>query len=169
MKSGRRWILLVVVMAACGCQGQRENSEPLNAAGRTAVEESVKGFMSQVAQDVTREGPVAWGKEFSTSADFFMASDGNLMFPSGEEAQKALPAVSQLIKKIELQWGNLRIDVLAPNLAVVGTSWQEVRTDPQGRMTQDSGYFTGVVEHKNGKWEFRDAHWSSAPPAAKAP
>jgi hypothetical protein len=34
--------------------------------------------------------------------------------------------------------------------------------DPAGKRTEESGYFTGVVEYRGGRWEIRDAHWSVA-------
>jgi hypothetical protein len=167
------WVLVVLGVALmAGCQMQKSSEAPggLAAADKAGVEESVRGFMSAVAQDVTRDGPTAWGKEFSREPEFFMAVNGGMAFASGEAAAQALPGVAQMIPKIELQWGkDLRVDPLTADLAVVGTSWQEVLSDPQGKTRQDNGYFTGVVQRRNGKWELRDAHWSSAAPAAKAP
>jgi hypothetical protein len=174
MMGRRAWAFLVLCLVLMeGCQLQKSSEVPaggLTAADKAAVEESVRGFMGAVAQDVTRDGPAAWGKEFSREPEFFMAVNGAMAFASGEAAAQALPGVAQMIPKIELQWGkDLRVDPLTADLAVVGTSWQEVLSDPQGKTRQDNGYFTGVVQRRNGKWEFRDAHWSSAPAAAKAP
>jgi hypothetical protein len=170
----RAWVLVVLdVVLMAGCQMQRSSEAlagGLTAADKAAVEESVRGFMGAVAKDVTRDGPTAWGKEFSREPEFFMAVNGAVAFATGEAAAQSLPGVAQMIPKIELQWGkDLRVDALTADLAVVGTSWQEVLSDPQGKTRQDNGYFTGVVQRRNGKWEFRDAHWSSAAPAAKAP
>jgi len=76
--------------------------------------------------------------------------------------------LKQMIKQIELHWGeDLRVDALTPDLAVVGTTWQEQRVEAQGHQVNQGGYFTGVVEQHNSRWQFRDAHWSVAPPAAK--
>jgi hypothetical protein len=163
--------LVVPVIAAIGCQGQPRVADPsgsLSAADRTAVEQGVRGFMNAVAQDVTQGGPTTWAKEFADGPNFFMASEGVLVFPSGAAAAQGIPALTQIIRKIELQWGpDLRVDPLTPDLAAVGSTYQEFRTDPQGHELTEKGYFSGVVEQRNGKWQFRNAHWSVLAPAAK--
>jgi hypothetical protein len=169
------WLLILpaIVAIGCpgGCQGQRGatgSAGSLSAVDRTAVEQSVRGFMNTVAQDVTQGGPTTWAKEFADGPNFFMASEGVLVFPSGAAAAQGIPALTQIIKKIELQWGSdLRVDPLTPDLAVVGSTYQEIRNDPQGHELTEKGYFSGVVEQRNGKWQFRDAHWSVQSPAAK--
>ncbi len=29
-----------------------------------------------------------------------------------------------------------------------------------GQRVEESGFFTGLAELRNGRWQFRDAHWS---------
>jgi hypothetical protein len=51
----------------------------------------------------------------------------------------------------------------------VATSWREVQVNPAGKRVNLSGFFTGVAEQRDGRWQLRDAHWSEAakPEAAK--
>ena len=161
-----RGMLLIVVLAAMGCGGHAGAdgaAQSLTAEKRAAVEASVREFMSKVQQDVTREGPLAWQKEFQDSPAFFMASEGQLAFANGQAAQQGVQGLPKIIKKIALRWDDMRVDVLTTDLAAVGASWQEVREDPQGHSTTQKGYFTGVVEQQNGTWQFRDVHWSAVP------
>jgi hypothetical protein len=133
----------------------------------SVVESGVRAFTRSVAHDVTQEGPSAWSKHFANSPAFFMAVNGTMAFPSGAAAMAAIPSVALAIKHIELQWGDdLRVDVLTPVLAVVAAPYREIQTDPAGHRVEDKGFFTGVVEYRDGRWQFRDAHWSSAAPAA---
>lgn len=162
-----RWrhllMVTLVLGLAVGCAKKEapETGMALTAQQRASVEQGVRQFMAQVAQDVTREGPAAWRKEFSGGPEFFMASEGKLAFANGQAAMQGIEGVAQMIKHIELKWGDdLKIDVLTPKLAVVGTSWTEEREDAQGHHVKESGYFTGVVEERDRKWVFRDAHWS---------
>lgn len=160
----RYWLMLLAVsalLAGCGKKGAATKGPEWTAEQRAGVEQGVRQFMAQVAQDVTREGPLAWKKEFAGGPEFFMASEGKLAFASGAAAMQGIDGLPQFIKHIELQWGDdLRVDVLTPSLAVVGTSWMEEREEAQGKHVKQSGYFTGVVEQRDGKWVFRDAHWS---------
>jgi hypothetical protein len=58
------------------------------------------------------------------------------------------------------------VDLLAPDLAVVGASYHELQVWADGRHVEDNGYFTGVAQYRDGRWQFRNAHWSElvAPP-----
>ena len=158
---------LLVLVAAMGCGGRKSganaSSEGLAAQKRAAVETSVSEFMNQVAQEVTQNGPIEWQKQFQDSPSFFMASDGQLAFANGHAAMQGIQTLPNIIKKIELRWSDVRVDVLTADLAAVGASWQEVREDPQGHTLTQKGYFTGVAQQENSRWQFRDAHWSTIP------
>ena len=168
-----RGMLLVVLVAAIGCSGEKSgayaSSQGLTAEKRAAVEARVREFMNQVAQDVTQNGPLAWQKEFQDSPSFFMASDGQLAFANGQAAMQWIQQLPKIIKQIELRWSDVRVDVLTEDLAAVGAWWQEVRQDPQGHSLTQKGYFTGVVQQQNRGWQFRDAHWSTMPPEPPKP
>jgi len=133
---------------------------------RVAVESGVHSFLQTVAHDVTEQGPTAWQKHFADDPAFFMANDGRLVFPNSQAAAQGAQAFARTIQHIELHWGDdLRIDALTPSLAVVATSWSEVQIDTQGHQVNETGFFTGLAEYRGGRWQFRDAHWSSIPPA----
>ena len=169
----RCWILLIPVAVLMGCNiryDTGDNAQSLTPARRAAVEDSVRRFVLNVAQDVTQEGPAAWRKEFADSPSFFMASEGKLVFPNSQAATQGIESFARTIKHIELRWGDdLRVDALTPDMAVVATSWQEVRVDMEGHQVTESGFFTGLAEQRNGQWQFRNAHWSVAAPPAKVP
>jgi hypothetical protein len=169
-------MLVLAVGAALGWQGCRshmDRTNPLTAAQRAAVEDGVRKFTATVAQDVTREGPMAWLKHFEDGPEFFMAVNGQLAFPSGQMAAKAIPTVATKYKSIVLRWGDdLRVDALTENLCVVGMSYNEVSefsAEGGGRKLNQSGYFTGLAEKRGGRWQFRDAHWSVPESAVKTP
>lgn len=144
--------------------------QPLPASQRAAVEASTRSFMQSVANDVTTQGPTVWEKHFVDDPAFFMANDGRLVFPNTQTAAQGIEAFAHTIKHIELHWGDdLRVDVLTPNLALVGSSWSEVQIDNADHQVNEGGFFTGLVENRDGRWQFRDAHWSSIPAPAPVP
>jgi len=78
--------------------------------------------------------------------------------------------VARTIKHIELRWGDdLRVDPLTPELAVVATSWHEVLVDAAGNSVKQTGFFSGTAEYRDGRWQFRNAHWSVAVAPAPVP
>jgi hypothetical protein len=154
----RPWMLLILVVAFLGlqsCRPSADNSQALTPARRIAVEDSVRRFAAAVAHD------------------FFMAVNGQIAFPNGQAAAHAIPEIARLFKHIELRWGDdLRLDVLTENLCDVAVSYTEV-IDPQPAAESmrgtHNGYFTGLVENRNGQWQFRNAHWSESVPPIQAP
>jgi hypothetical protein len=162
--------LLAAVLVSVGCSRHEPDPHPLSPEQRAAVESNVRSFMLSVAHEVTSEGPTAWQKEFADDPAFFMAVDGHLAFPDRQSATKGIQNLPSLIKRIELRWGDdLRVDVLTENLAVVAASYSEVQTDPGGHQITENGFFTGVAELVNGRWQFRDAHWSDPVPPPPRP
>lgn len=144
--------------------------QSLKVGSAAAVETGVRDFMRHVAHDVTQDGPSAWDKYFADMPAFFMAVNGKIAFASGAEAIAALPQVATAIKQIELKWGDdLRVDPLALDLAVVAAPYHEHQVWVDGRKVEDSGYFTGVAQYRDGHWQLRDCHWSEPVPPPSAP
>ncbi|HTS37822.1 MAG TPA: hypothetical protein VMH04_19260 [Candidatus Solibacter sp.] len=137
-------VLLLAVLFLVGCNKPVSDLSPAN---RANIETQVRGFLAEVSRDVTSEGPSAWQKEFADDPAFFMAADGFLAFPNRQAATRGIQQLPNVIKKIELRWGDdLRVDVLAPNLAMVAASYRELQTDPQGHQKADNGFFTAIAE-----------------------
>ena len=113
---------------------------------------------------------MAWRKYFADTPAFFMAVNGKIFFANSAEVTTGLPQVALAIKQIELKWGDdLRVDLLAPDLAVVGASYHELQAWADGHHVDDNGYFTGVAQYRDGRWQFRNAHWSERVPPPLVP
>lgn len=123
----------------------------------------MRQFATTIAQDVTRRGPNAWLSFFEHDSAFFMASEGQLVFPSFDSAATFVHVLSQHIVRIELTWTDVRIDPIAPGAAILAAAYQEVQTDAAGHETHERGYFTGLAVHTGAGWQLRNAHWSAQP------
>jgi hypothetical protein len=157
-----KWALLVAAAFCAGCNSLRGAS--LGPERAAAVDREVRAFVTAVAHDVTQEGPSAWRKHFSDGPTFFMAVDGHLQFPDSASATAGIQEYARLTKHIELQWGDVRVDPLSERFAVVAAPWHEIVDNAAGQRTESGGYFTGLAERRNGRWQFRNAHWSTASP-----
>ena len=162
-----RSLLLAITLAACVPSGGASHSHsvtPDEAAPDEAasVDQAVRAFMQTVSHSVTQDGPMAWIKYFDASPAFFMAVNGQMAFPNTAAAQEGTRKFAQTIRHIELKWGDdLRVDPLTNEFAVVAVSWREIQVDTAGHSVTETGYFTGLAEYREGRWQFRDAHWSS--------
>ena len=154
------------VLTACGPRSaDSRQPQPLSARREAAIDVDVRAFAVAVAQDVTRDGPAAWRKYFSESPAFFMAADGQLQFPDGASAAAGIQALTRTIQHIDLKWGDdLRVDPLAPTLAMIAAPYHEVMVTSSGTRLDSRGFFTGLVEFRDGRWLFRNVHWSAAKP-----
>jgi hypothetical protein len=163
MRMGKWALLATIACAGCSSGPQR-----LTATRTAEIDKEVRAFAQDVAHGVTKEGPTAWRRYFSERPEFFMVAEGRLAFSNGASAIAAMPGIARAIKQIELQWGEeMRVDPLAPDLAVMATPYHEIRTGPSGERIHDAGYFTATTEYKGGRWLFRNAHWSVVvPPVA---
>jgi hypothetical protein len=142
----------------------------LSAADSSEVRQGVRSFMQSVAHDVTRQGPGAWTRYFDDSPAFFMAVNGQVAFSSGVAAMDGIAKVARMFRRIELHWGgDLRIDPLTRQLALVAVPWRETLTGSNGHVMKQAGFFTGIAEYRDGRWQFRDAHWSSPVSSSTAP
>jgi hypothetical protein len=159
--------LLAATLAACVlCASGASPSHSATPDGAASVDQAVRAFMQTVSHSVTQDGPMAWIKYFDASPAFFMAVNGQMAFPNSAAAQEGTRNFAQTIRHIELNWGDdLRVDPLSDEFAVVAVSWHEIQVDNAGHSVTETGYFTGLVAYREGRWKFRDAHWSSPVPS----
>ena len=159
----RLFILLAAIVWTAACGSNTSSLTPDRAA---TVEREVKAYAGTVAQDITREGPGAWRRHFEDSPAFFMASGGLLVFPNSAAATAAIQDLIHTLPHVELTWGqDLRVDPLTPDLAVMAATYHEVQVNDKGITNNETGFFTGTAERKDGQWKFRNAHWSTLAPA----
>lgn len=165
-----RMFFLAAAIIAAGCAAdlaRASESQRLTPERATAVDRAVHEFMRTVAQSVTQDGPTAWLKYFDSGPAFFMAVNGQMAFPNAAAAQEGTRKFAQTVPHIELKWGDdLRIDPLTAELAIVAASWHETMVDVGGHRIDQSGYLTGLAEYREGRWQFRDLHWSSPVPTS---
>jgi len=124
------------------------------------VDKDVRRMADAIARELHNEGPIAWLKYFSRSENFFMASDGQLAFANNDSADAFVHRFARTIRRIDLTWNNVRVDSIAPHLAVFAASFHEVLLSVTEKEDTSNGYFTGVAEDVGGGWKLRDAHWS---------
>jgi hypothetical protein len=167
------YAFLLSTLAFAGCAVQHAapiESQSLTPERAAAVDRDVRAFMRDVAHDITQDGPAVWRKHFADTPSFFMAVDGKIAFANSAEATAGIQQAALAIKKIELKWGDdLRVDPLAPDLAVVAAPFHESQVWADGRHVNETGYFTGVAQYRDGRWQFRNAHWSDPVPPPPAP
>jgi hypothetical protein len=148
--------LLFSIFISCGSK-----TDSLTQQQSIEVKDSVQKMMDRIASDISHDGPIAWLKYFENTSDFFMASEGQIVFANSDSATIFIKnTLVKQIKKIELHWSNVRIDPLTNKFANIGATWNEDLTDFADNKTPQRGYFTAVAEKTLQGWQLRNAHWS---------
>ena len=116
-----------------------------------------------LARDLAEKGPGAWLAYFDKGPDFFMASDGQLIFKDYPSSRLFIENILvKTIRKINLQFGSLRIEPLNDHIVSLGTGFHEDLTDTSGKILSVDGYLTALIENSDDGWKFRNLHWSLA-------
>lgn len=157
-----RHLLIPAALLSLACQTAGPDS--LDPAHATALSDSVRDMAAAITRDLEREGPTAWLSYFLDGREFFMVSDGRVVFPSIDSATSFVRGFDRRIASMELVWEDVRIDPLSPGAAVLGASYREVLTDTSGAESRFEGYMTSIAVHTASGWRLRDLHWSSSAP-----
>jgi len=163
-------VLATLAVAGCGSRPGVPAGSPahLDASWTAAIDDSAREFARSIAEGITRDGPLAWRTYFVDEPAFFMASEGTLVFPSGDSAVRGIQRLPKFISSIELRWqDSVRVDALGPGVVMLAMPYDEKRTDPAKRQIEERGYFTGVAVHGADGWRLQNAHWSVVPAASK--
>jgi len=152
-------VFLFALIYICSCT---KSAEILTVKERSRVRESVQLMTTSIAKDLSVEGPVAWLKYFENGPDFFMVSDGQLVFPNIDKADKFIKnTLVKTMPKIELRWSNIQIEAFTKNLASISAVFHEDITDSTGITTAHNGYFTAIAHQSIPGWKLHNLHWSS--------
>jgi len=141
-----------------------QSPETLDAPHAAALSDSVRQFAVRIARDLAQEGPAGWLRHFERHPSFFMASDGALVFPDNDSAAAFVDVLARQFAAIDLEWIDLRVEPVAPGLAVIASSYREAITDTAGATIAFGGYVTGLAHHAADGWRLRNLHWSSPVP-----
>ena len=157
MAKGLGWACTALFLVSCRSVTPGEVDAPSAA----AIDSGVRQMASAIARDVGQDGPNAWLRYFVDGPEFFMANNGSLQFSNFGEAKSFMNGFSAGVAHLELTWGEIRVDPVAPGTAVIAAPYHEAFTDLKGKTLRYDGFFTGLaIETKSG-WRIRDAHWSS--------
>src|ERR1035437_8880150 len=154
----RTTILITLIVFAISCSNNTESLKPKQASD---IQDSVRQMAESIAKNVSHEGPTAWLRYFENTPAFFMASEGQLVFPNNDSAKNFINNILvKSISKIELHWSNIRIDPFTSKLAGIAAIFHEDITDSAGSKLPHDGYFTGIAHQTSQGWKLHNAHWS---------
>ncbi len=120
-----------------------------------------RSFMNSIATEVSTKGPSAWLFIFENNPDFFMASDGKLVFENYDSAKNFINNfLIKNITKISLQWNHANVQFLTDSFTQLRAGFHEDITNAKDSISRYDGYFTALAHYTNEGWKIRNVHWS---------
>jgi hypothetical protein len=147
---------ILCLFAGCG----NKDNQPVSLISAASMRDSIVSMTRSLSGDLSAKGPMAWLYYFDHSPQFFMAADGQQVFPDFQTADHFVREFSKTIRKVDLTLASVRIDSLSAQEASLGADYRETLTDSAGRASENSGYLTGLLDQTKSGWQFRNLHWS---------
>ena len=131
-----------------------------------SVSKDVIQLADSIALDISKNGPAAWLYYFENSPDFYMASNGSLIFPDYATALRYIhDSLIHTIPHITLKWTGIRVDSISPDHAFIASGFQEDITGANGTVNSIRGFFTAVARSTPFGWKLSGVHWSIKSPS----
>ena len=168
-RAAHRVALLALGLSAllsCG----RPGSGDVSAAQRTAIADTLRSLIVN-AYDLSRPGdPVARLMSlYSTSGPVISASGGQVT-ATRDSLEAGIRAfwdnVGRNMRGPKWTWGPMHVDVLAPDAAVVTTTYRVPHLTPSGEPHVIAGAWTAVFQRREARWVIVQEHLSDVPAPA---
>lgn len=167
--AGRRRILSIigclavagVVVTSFACSPR--TAADMSAAERKAIGDSLKRLVVS-AYDLSKPDPVMSLMSLYPTEGRVISASGGVMTTSRPELEKGIKAfwtyVGQNMKQPRWEWTSMNVDVLAPDAAVMTSTYRIPHVTPNGTNHVISGAWTGVFQKRGGRWVIIQEHLS---------
>jgi uncharacterized protein DUF4440 len=150
---------VVVIAFACSPGTAAE----MSAAEKKAIADSLKRLIV-AAYDLSKPDPVLSLMSLYPTEGRVISASGGVMTTSRPELEKGIKAfwtyVGQNMKQPRWDWTSMNVDVLAPDAAVMTSTYRIPHVTPNGTNHVISGAWTGVFQKRGGRWVIIQEHLS---------
>jgi hypothetical protein len=161
-------LLSLGVFAACA----RPAAAALPAARRAAIADTLRGLLVG-AYDLSKPGDaVARLMSLYPDTGRIVSASGGRVSTSRDSLQAELRAfwenVGRNMRDPKWNWGQMQVDVLGPDAAVLTTTYSVPHLTPRGEPHVIAGAWTAVFQRRAGRWVIVQEHLSDLPQAMPA-
>jgi ketosteroid isomerase-like protein len=154
----------VVAMLACAAPERA----PVSQVQRDAIADTLRGLITR-AYDLTAPGDkVARLMSLYPATGPVISASGGQVSTSRDTLQAGIRAfwenVGKNMRDPKWTWGAAHVDVLAPDAAVLTTTYQVAHLTPRGEPHVIAGAWTAVFQRREGRWVIVQEHLSDVPP-----
>ena len=153
-----------LLLGACRESGDR----PLPRAERAASADSIVRQVTRAYQLDTPDAPARMMSLYPLSGSVVSAAGGRVTTSRdtlGANIRAFWENVGRNMREPRWVWESMRVDVLAPNAAVMTATYRVVHRTPAGEPHVIGGAWTAVFERRAGHWVIVHEHLSDVPPS----
>jgi len=148
----RRMILPLLLLVAVACQPA---TMELTEEQRATVTDELTQAYTDVTDVISRFDGEAWLGYFESSGDMYFTEFGEIW--SWSMLADTVRAHWPGMQMTSFAWGDLNIQVLAPDVGIVTTTFDESFTDAEGTPMDMNGTFTAVWVRTDTGWKIVNA------------
>ena len=149
---------------APGCSPRTAADMP--AAEKKVIADSLKRLVVS-AYDLSKPDPVKNLMSLYPTQGRVISASGGVITTSRPELEQGIKAfwtyVGQNMKQPQWQWTSMNVDVLAPDAAVMTSTYRVPHMTPTGMNHVIGGAWTAVFEKRGGRWVIIQEHLSDVP------
>jgi uncharacterized protein (TIGR02246 family) len=135
----------------------------LTDAQRAAIEDEIEQLYTDQAAMLSAVDTEAWLDQFEQSEEFTYAATGEVTRGFATMAEETRTYFANY-ESAEFTWGDRYIQVMAPDVACVTSTWEWHATTTAGETEDSRGTWTVVLRKHDGVWKIAVAAESYPPP-----
>jgi ketosteroid isomerase-like protein len=153
------------LVVACGAPDR----QPVDASYQRAVTDTLRALIAN-AYDLTKPGDkVARLMSLYPDSGRVISASGGRVTTSRDSLEAGIRAfwqyVGQNMQQPKWEWGPMLVDVLAPDAAVLTTTYRVPHLTPRGEAHVIAGAWTAVFQKRGDRWVIVQEHLSDLPVA----
>ena len=135
----------------------------MSTAEKTAVADSLKKLVV-AAYDLSKPDPVASLMSLYPTQGRVISASGGVVTTTRPELEQGIKAfwtyVGQNMRNPKWEWTSMNVDVLAPDAAVMTSTYRVPHQTPTGMNHVIGGAWTAVFQKRQGRWVIIQEHLS---------
>jgi ketosteroid isomerase-like protein len=150
---------LLTAIFGCGARSAAD----MSASEKKAVADSLKRLVVN-AYDLSKPDPVKNLMSLYPDTGRVISASGGVITTTRAQLQQAINAfwtyVGQNMKNPKWEWTSMNVDVLAPDAAVMTSTYRVPHLTPMGMTHVIGGAWTAVFQKRGGRWVIVQEHLS---------
>ena len=159
MRSALLSVLALAGLIAC----QQRTAADMTAGEQKAIADSLKGLVVN-AYDLSRPDPVKSLMSLYPDSGRVISASGGVITTTRPQLEQGIKAfwtyVGQNMKNPKWEWTSMNVDVLAPDAAVMTSTYRVPHLTPTGMNHIIGGAWTAVFQKRGGRWVVIQEHLS---------